>query len=495
MFITGILAYAETFGNALVCDDHFLIGVDRLHIFGNGGLGWLSPPRWLFYGEYPIYLRPVTLGLMWLISVFAGVQAAPYHLVDVLLHAANAALIFLILRKLSISPAASALTGFLFVLTPVAPEAVSWPAGIVDTLPLFFILLSVYTYLGYLAGYKAFPYIVSLLAAAAALLSKEVAIPLIVLIPLADVLFAGRIGREGTGGYPRRGKASAGDATGLFTTARLRRLAPFALLLAAYVVVRFAVLGVLLGEGGHFGDSSPGEKLATLSVVLAPLNPMYVATYLVDFMQFYVGLLLVGAALMVAHRFRHIDSMTRRVLVFLAAVLLLPLAPVIGVVSAGIGTDLQWSHILYIPTLGMLALAAVGLIDCGWRNRAWTVTAVCALALLLPLFAWGLHQNNLFWSGVSARDESIVMGVHGLLPDPPPGATIYLLEEQPLVSSRMYWCKPMLEPALRAYYRRFDLDVRQLGGGNSPADAEGGYLFIYSGASGSLRLEHPPSIR
>ncbi len=487
IFLISLVAYASTFKNTLVCDDYYLIGIDKMHVFGGGGLGQLSAIRWLFYGEYLIYVRPVTLGLWSLISSFAGLEAWPYHLADVLLHAASAAMIYFLLKKLSVSRIAAFLAAVLFALTPVAPEAVAWPAGVVDTLPLFFILLSLYFYVVFLQSRRLAVYAGALLAMAAAMFSKEVAIPLILLIPLADILFSGRMGGgtvEWTVKRPEEGIAAQ-------IPDRAARLAPFAVLLLFYLTVRYLILGSLVGQGGNLTYGGPDATMNTLSTFLAPLSPLFVAPGLADFMRFYIILLLAAGIFLLVWRYRQIAGMTKRVVLFMTCMMLLAAIPVSGIVFAGIGQDLQWTHTLYIPTAAMLAAMCVCLIDCGWNRRLWAVAASCALAVLLPLFFWGLHQNNLYWEGVSVKEAQIMQGIAANLPDPPAGTTIFIEERFAPASSRVYWCKPMLEPAIRGMYKGRDLNVHQLARGEF-VDTNPGYLFVYDSVTGKLWLAHEP---
>lgn len=43
-----LVAYWPVLDNTLLCDDYYLLGRDRLHLFGGGGLGNLSSLRWIF---------------------------------------------------------------------------------------------------------------------------------------------------------------------------------------------------------------------------------------------------------------------------------------------------------------------------------------------------------------------------------------------------------------------------------------------------------------
>jgi protein O-mannosyl-transferase len=83
---------------------------------------------------------PVTNSMYWLEWRLFGMNPTGYHVVNVLLHGANALLFWVLLRRLWIPAAAWA--ALLFVVHPVSAESVAWVAEGKNTLSLFFLLLS-----------------------------------------------------------------------------------------------------------------------------------------------------------------------------------------------------------------------------------------------------------------------------------------------------------------------------------------------------------------
>jgi tetratricopeptide (TPR) repeat protein len=101
-----------------------------------------------------LYYRPM-IGLSYFLDKYLlGFDPGFMHLHNVLLHCANAILVFLLTRKLlapqerpgSHLPLAAAL---LFALHPICSESVNWISGRTDVLALFFILLSTLALLNY----------------------------------------------------------------------------------------------------------------------------------------------------------------------------------------------------------------------------------------------------------------------------------------------------------------------------------------------------------
>ena len=75
-----------------------------------------------------------------------GRKAWGHHLTSVLLHALNALLVFVVLRKLTGEVGRSWMVAALFGLHPLHVESVAWVAERKDVLSTFFLLLAVWCY-------------------------------------------------------------------------------------------------------------------------------------------------------------------------------------------------------------------------------------------------------------------------------------------------------------------------------------------------------------
>ena len=119
------------------------------------------------------------------VSLF-GTSAVGPHFTNILLHAANAALLFLLLRMLTGAQWRSALVAGLFVLHPLHVESVAWVAERKDVLSTFFGLLALLMYAGYVRGGKLRRryYLLTLLFFVLAMLSK----PMLVTLPFIMLL-------------------------------------------------------------------------------------------------------------------------------------------------------------------------------------------------------------------------------------------------------------------------------------------------------------------
>jgi tetratricopeptide (TPR) repeat protein len=112
------------------------------------GLTW-DNMRWAFQAGYANNWHPLTwLSLMLDVEWFGTGPAGP-HLINVLLHAANAGLLFLLLKRLTGAPWRSALVAALFGLHPLHVESVAWVSERKDVLSGLFFMLTLLMYARY----------------------------------------------------------------------------------------------------------------------------------------------------------------------------------------------------------------------------------------------------------------------------------------------------------------------------------------------------------
>ena len=172
------VAYIPAIKSGFIWDDDVYVTNDTLLTAPDGLYRiWLTT-------ESPSQYFPLTYTTFWVEHKLWGFNPAGYHAVNVAIHCANALLLWLILRRLSIPGAwfASAI----FALHPVQVESVAWVTERKNVLMLFFSLLSVLCWMEFAlfqrSGRKT--YVGSLLLYALALFSKTTACTL----PLALVL-------------------------------------------------------------------------------------------------------------------------------------------------------------------------------------------------------------------------------------------------------------------------------------------------------------------
>jgi 4-amino-4-deoxy-L-arabinose transferase-like glycosyltransferase len=102
--------------------------------------------QWAFTTGHASNWHPLTWISLMVDHAFFGLNAGEYHLVNVLLHAANAALVFALLLRLTGALWPAAFVAALFAWHPLHVESVAWIAERKDVLSTFFALLSLLAY-------------------------------------------------------------------------------------------------------------------------------------------------------------------------------------------------------------------------------------------------------------------------------------------------------------------------------------------------------------
>ncbi|MGB9233381.1 MAG: glycosyltransferase family 39 protein, partial [Terriglobales bacterium] len=125
-----------------------------------------------------------------------GVNPAAHHEVNVLLHAVNAVLLFLLVLTATGFPWRSLFVAALFALHPINVESVAWAAERKNILSAFFLLLALHAYVAYVRQPKLSRYAVIVLFFALGLLAKPQVITLPFLLLLLDYWPLRRVGAE-----------------------------------------------------------------------------------------------------------------------------------------------------------------------------------------------------------------------------------------------------------------------------------------------------------
>jgi len=187
--LATLAAYARVFRNGFVDLDDPAYITENQHI--RSGLTW-SAVEWASTTYYASNWHPLT----WIthaadISRF-GLDPAGHHLVNVLLHAANAILLFVLLYRATRREWASLLVAALFALHPVNVESVAWASERKNVLSMLFLLLTMIFYTSYARRPSLPRYLPVMLAFALGLLAKPQIVTLPFLLLLWDFWPLGR---------------------------------------------------------------------------------------------------------------------------------------------------------------------------------------------------------------------------------------------------------------------------------------------------------------
>jgi len=147
LVVVAIAVYWPATGYDFVSYDDEAFVSRNPHV--QGALNW-EGVKWAFQNtEQSSYWAP----LMWLSHLLAwqffGANAWGHHLVNVALHAVNAALVFALLHQMTGARWRSLLVAALFALHPLRVESVAWVSERKDVLSACFGLLALLAYVRY----------------------------------------------------------------------------------------------------------------------------------------------------------------------------------------------------------------------------------------------------------------------------------------------------------------------------------------------------------
>jgi tetratricopeptide (TPR) repeat protein len=183
LVVTTVALYLQTVFFPFVYFD------DDYYVFQNpvvsSGLSW-EGVAWAFTSGHAANWHPLTwLSHMTDVQCF-GMAAGGHHAVNVLFHAANSALLFLLLYRMTGSTARSACVALLFAVHPVNAESVAWIAERKNLLSTCLMFATLIAYTRYVARPGLGRYTVVFLGFALGLMAKPMLVTLPFLMLLLD---------------------------------------------------------------------------------------------------------------------------------------------------------------------------------------------------------------------------------------------------------------------------------------------------------------------
>jgi protein O-mannosyl-transferase len=343
---------------------------------------------------------PLTNVAFWLEWLAWGDHPMGYHVVNVLLHAASAVLLWRVLARLRIP--AGWLAAMIFAVHPMCVASVAWISELKNALSLPFYLLSILWYLRFTSeprtsdfGLRTYKwYWLSLLAFVLALLSKTSTVMLpVVLLGCA---------------WWRRGRVGAPDWL---------LASPFLVLALNFglMSVGFQAQGAMAGlvvQNGSLGERLAGAGMALWFYLGKALLPLHLSmiyprwTIEVASAWSYLPLLLWCGVLVVCWAGRR--SWGRHVLFGLGC-FTVTLFPILGFFDMYfLALSRVSDHFVYLPLTALVALAAAGL-DWALKGRALVVVGavlVAGLAVLAVLRAQVFVSEEALWRDTLDRNPA-----------------------------------------------------------------------------------------
>jgi Flp pilus assembly protein TadD len=406
------LAYAATLGLGFVFDDHVLIVTNDSIRSWRYFPSYFTSHIWAF--RYPHllanYYRPLLLTWLRLNYVLFGLRPWGWHLMSVMAHLGATYFVYLLCRKLLPDAWVAALAALLFGLHPVHVDAVAAVTSM-EPLSTFFILAALLTFdrsredgrrrWGWLA--------VSLVFTAAALLSKESALVLPLLVAAYSWIRDAH-DNESKGGIKPHSRAPAA----------VRASLPYWLVVLLYLPLR---IWALKGFSHVITPLSLARQIYTLPSVLlfyvrllvwpTGLSCYYDTPYVSSpsFRQFLLpllGLALIAAGLALWYRRVRRQEAAKsgdgreprrkaQSIAFACFWMLVTLAPVLNFRFLP-ANEIAHDRYLYLPSVGFVILAGAAL-ERVWRQAvarpAWAVLAGVAL---FGGLGYSTARQCLFWS-------------------------------------------------------------------------------------------------
>ena len=397
--VAVMLCFSPVLDNDFVTFDDDAALTDNLHYRG------LSPSHlaWMFTTFHLGHYQPLSWLTHGLVYVIWGMNPAGYHLVNLLLHAANAVLAYLLIASLlslwvsapDANPLwmryAAGVGALFFALHPLRVEPVAWATERREVLCAFFLLLTVLAYLRTQQATLGAPrrrwFVLSVVSFALSLLSKAMGLTLPVVLLALDV-------------YPLRRFTGANRASVL-----IEKL-PYIVLAACAAAL--AVLGVHHEGMVPFSEYGVLERAMQAAYglcfylwkTLAPvaLSPLYQLERPLDPSRpRYVASALVVAAITgmsVAWRRRHPWVL----LAWTCYVVMV--SPVLGLLQSGpqVAAD-RYTYLSCFPWAVLVGAGAyqLGCLRAQARSRFMPSALLLALAFALVVFGARTHEQTRVW--------------------------------------------------------------------------------------------------
>jgi tetratricopeptide (TPR) repeat protein len=328
--------------------------------------------RWAFTTFTSSNWHPLTWLSLQLDASLWGPAAWGFHLTNVLIHAANAALLFLAVRALTGSYWRSAAVALLFAVHPLRVESVAWVSERKDVLCTSFGLLGLWAYAVYVATPSRWRYLLVALAFALSLLAKAMWVTLPCLFLVLDW-------------WPLRRAQLPRDWLKLAA----EKVPLLALAVGCSIVTYFAQSSDgSVGKLEHFPLEVRVKNAAVSYVVYIAKSawPADLAVYYphrgADLSDWQAA----GSATLVVALTVAAVALRRKAPYLLAGWLwyLGTLVPVIGLVQ--VGTQGYADRYTYLPQIGLLIAACWGAADLARGHARLALAAVATVAVALCVF-------------------------------------------------------------------------------------------------------------
>lgn len=417
LFLGTLALYARVAGHPFIFFD------DNRYVTENptvqAGLTWQGI-GWAFTTLHVSNWHPLTwLSHMLDVELF-GLAPGAHHVVNVVFHAANAVLVFLVFLRMTGATWRSALVAALFAVHPTHVESVAWVAERKDVLSTLFGLLALLVYAGWARRGGAGRYLGVVALFAASLLSKPMWVTLPFLLLLLDLW---PLQRWAGSPVPVDPEPPASPRIGLLRLV-LEKLPLLGLSVASSAVTVVAqsqggaMVNLDLGMGSRIGNAA----VAYVRYVAKTIWPADLAIYYPHPASGLPSWQAIGAAALVAFATAAAFLAVKRAPWFALgwSWFLGTLVPVIGLVQ--VGAQAMADRYTYVPTIGLYVVVAWGLAALARRWNVGRGTAAAAAAAIVVFAA-------VTWNQVGYWSDHVVLFEHALAVEPRSGIAVGVLSE------------------------------------------------------------------
>ncbi len=363
---------------------------DNLHV--RAGLIW-STFVWAFTTSETADWHPITWLSHALDCQLFGVSPDGPHTVNVLLHAANVLLLFLILESATALVWQSFMVAALFALHPINVESVAWISERKDVLSMFFFLLALAAYGWYARKPGVGRYLVATVAYVLGLMSKAQVITFPFALLLLDYWPLGRLA------VPARVSPSdamvAPDLAAPFWKLVAEKVPWFALSAASALItikVEVDATQSKLPVWVHLANAVT-SYVKYIEKAFWPINLAVVYPH-PGFAISVPGVVLSAVVIVVLTILAVLFRRRRPYFVgwfwFLGT-----LVPMIGLVQ--ISVHAMADRYAYIPLLGIFVIVCWGAAELAERWHVPAAMRIAVAAVVLVMLAVGLHRQVSFW--------------------------------------------------------------------------------------------------
>jgi len=391
----GTLAlYAPSFQYNFANFDDQLYVINNPHVntgFHGGDLGWF------FQAGYGGLWQPVTWMSYAMDCQLFGMRPGEMHGVNVLLHALNAVLLFLLLIRMTGALWRSAMAAALFAWHPLNVEAVAWIAERKDVLSGLFFLLTLWAYVRYAEQSKAqgpkskavLWYGAAVALFAVGLMAKPMLVTLPCLLLLLDFWPLGRLAGLA-------GRGVAGLAVEKVPFLALSIVSSIMTVIASKADIALATLDVPL-KARVVNAAMTYWRYATKVIWPTDLGPQYPYVFHARWRFVAVALVLAGATWLAVKLWKARPYWTVGWFWFVGM-----LVPSIDLFQ--LGAQPMADRYMYLPGIGLFILICWDTVDLAsrWPRRELILGVTGAVAL--GAFVMASSQQEQIW-----RDEGTVV--------------------------------------------------------------------------------------